>query len=42
MTSGGAKIIVKPMQKKFCNTFIGVYLRNCKQIIKNIKKLPNL
>jgi len=36
--SGGARIIIKS-KKKICNTFIGVYISNCKQIIKNLKKI---
>jgi len=38
-TNGGARIIVKPGQKKNCNTFIGIYIRNCKQIIKKSKEI---
>jgi len=34
-----ARIIVKPGQKKICNTFIGVYIINCKQIIKKSKEI---
>jgi len=41
------KPVVKPdyckaRVKKNCNTFIGVYIRNCKQIIKKSKEMPNL
>jgi len=27
------------LAKKICNTFIGVYIRNCKQIIKKSKEI---
>jgi len=36
MSSGGSRIIIKPRQKK---SFIGVYIRNCKQIIKKSKEI---
>jgi len=42
VVSGGARIFMKPGRKKICNTFIGFYIRNCKQIIKILKKLSNL
>jgi len=29
----------KAWTKKICNTFIGVYIKNCKQIIKKSKKI---
>jgi len=29
----------KARAKKICNTFIGVYIRNCKQIIKKSKAI---
>ena len=36
--SGGIWIIIKSV-KKICNTFIWVYIRNCKQIIKKYKEI---
>jgi len=43
LTNGhGARIIIKLWQKKFATQFIRVYIRNHKQMIKKLKKLPNL
>jgi len=31
--------LLQSLDKKNCNTFIGVYIRNCKQIIKKSKEI---